>query len=70
MLAAIVLKDKRRSQRILGMLISFSGIILIAGQVSLSKQLSAILLTGAGAMMGAVGQTMVKRLEIDHLDLL
>ena len=63
LLAAIVLKDKPGSQRILGMLISFAGIVLIAGQPSLSGQLRAILLTAAGAMMWAVGQVMVKRLE-------
>lgn len=63
LLASIVLKDKPGSQRILGMLISFAGIILIAGQPSLSGQLRAILLTASGAMMWAVGQVMVKRLE-------
>jgi len=63
LLAAIVLKDKPGSQRILGMLISFSGIVLIAGQPSLSGQLLAIILTAGGAMMWAVGQVMVKRLE-------
>jgi O-acetylserine/cysteine efflux transporter len=63
LLAAIVLKDKPGSQRILGMLISFAGIVLIAGQPSLSGQLRAILLTAGGAMMWAVGQVMVKRLE-------
>jgi O-acetylserine/cysteine efflux transporter len=63
LLAAIVLKDKPGIQRILGMLISFAGIVLIAGQPSLRGQLSAILLTAAGAMMWAVGQVMVKRLK-------
>jgi O-acetylserine/cysteine efflux transporter len=63
LLASIVLKEKPGSLRILGMLISFAGIVLIAGQPSLSGQLRAILLTAAGAMMWAVGQVMVKRLE-------
>jgi O-acetylserine/cysteine efflux transporter len=63
LLAAIVLKDKPGIPRILGMLISFAGIVLIAGQPSLSEQLPAILLTAAGAMTWAVGQIMVKRLE-------
>ena len=63
LLAAIILKDKPGIQRILGMLISFAGIVLIAGQPSLSGQLYAILLTAAGAMMWAVGQVMVKRLK-------
>ena len=63
LLAAILFKDKPGIQRILGMLISFAGIILIAGQPSLISQLPAILLTAAGAMMWALGQVMVKRLE-------
>ena len=63
LLAAIILKDKPGIQRILGMLISFAGMVLIAGQPSLRGQLSAILLTAAGAMMWAVGQVMVKRLK-------
>ena len=63
LLAAIFLGDKPGSQRILGMLISFAGIVLIAGQPSLSEQLPVILLTAGGAMMWAVGQIMVKRLE-------
>ena len=63
LLAAIILKDNPGIQRILGMLISFAGIVLIAGQPSLSGQLPAIILTAAGAMMWAFGQVMVKRLE-------
>ncbi len=63
LLAAIILKDNPGIQRILGMLISFAGIVLIAGQPSLRGQLSAILITAAGAMMWAVGQVMVKRLK-------
>jgi len=63
LLAGIILKDNPGIQRILGILISFAGIVLIAGQPSLSGQLPAILLTAAGAMMWAVGQVMVKRLE-------
>ncbi|MFL2738283.1 MAG: DMT family transporter [bacterium] len=62
-MAAIILKDNPGIQRILGMLISFAGIVLIAGQPSLSGQLYAILITAAGAMMWAFGQVMVKRLK-------
>ena len=47
LLAAILFKDKPGIQRILGMLISFAGSILIAGQPSLISQLPAILLTAA-----------------------
>jgi len=63
LLAALFLKDKPGRQRIFGMLISFGGIVLIAGQPSLREQMPAILLTTSGALMWAVGQIMVKRLE-------
>jgi len=63
LLAALFLKDKPGRQRILGMLISFAGVVLIAGQPSLRGQMLAILLTTSGALMWAIGQIMVKRLE-------
>ena len=63
LLAALFLKEKPGSQRILGMLISFAGIVLIAGQPNLHGQMLAILLTTSGAFMWALGQIMVKRLE-------
>jgi len=63
LLAALFLKDKPGRQRILGMLISFTGIVLIAGQPSFHGQMLAILLTTSGALMWALGQIMVKRLE-------
>ena len=63
LLAALFLKEKPGSRRILGMLISFAGIVLIAGQPSLRGQMMAILLTTSGAFMWALGQIMVKRLE-------
>ena len=63
LLAALFLKEKPGSQRILGMLISFAGIVLIAGQPSLHGQMLAILLTTSGAFMWSLGQIMVKRLE-------
>ena len=51
LLAALFLKDKPGRQRILGMLISFAGILLIAGQPSLRGQMLAIMLTASGALM-------------------
>lgn len=63
LLAALILKDKPSKQHILGMLISFAGIFLIAGQPSLRGQMLAILLTTSGAFMWSLGQVMVKRLE-------
>jgi len=63
LLAVMFLKDKPSKQRIVGMLISFAGIVLIAGQPSLRGQMLAIFLTTSGALMWAVGQIMVKSLE-------
>ena len=63
LLSALFLKDKPSKQRIIGMLISFTGILLIAGQPSLHGQMLAILLTTSGALMWAIGQIMVKSLE-------
>jgi O-acetylserine/cysteine efflux transporter len=62
LLAVIILRERPGLQRIVGMLLSFSGIVLIAGQPSLDDQIFAIFLTGGGAMVWAVGQLMVKRL--------
>ena len=61
-LAAVILKEKPGLQRLFGMLISFAGIALIAGQPNLQGQLLAVFLTASGAMMWALGQVMVKRL--------
>ena len=62
LLAVIILRERPGLQRIVGMLLSFSGIVLIAGQPSLEGQLFAIFLTGSGALVWAIGQLMVKRL--------
>ncbi|MEE3122361.1 MAG: EamA family transporter [SAR324 cluster bacterium] len=61
-LAAVILKEKPGLQRLFGMLISFAGIALIAGQPNLQGQLLAVFLTASGAMMWALGQVMVKQL--------
>ena len=62
LLAVIILRERPGLQRIVGMLLSFSGIVLIAGQPSLEGQMFAIFLTGSGALVWAIGQLMVKRL--------
>jgi O-acetylserine/cysteine efflux transporter len=62
LLAVIILRERPGLQRIIGMLLSFSGIVLIAGQPSLDDQMFAIFLTGSGALVWAVGQLMIKRL--------
>ena len=55
-LAAVILKEKPGLQRLFGMLISFAGIALIAGQPNLQGQLLAVFLTASGAMMWALGR--------------
>ena len=62
LLAVIILRERPGLQRIIGMLLSFSGIVLIAGQPSLDDQMFAIFLTGSGALVWAIGQLMIKRL--------
>ena len=62
MLAAIVFRERPGLQRIIGMLLSFAGIVLLAGQPSLEGQMFAVFLTGSGALVWAIGQIMVKRL--------
>jgi O-acetylserine/cysteine efflux transporter len=62
LLAVIILRERPGLRRIIGMLLSFSGILLIAGQPSLDDQMFAIFLTGGGALVWAIGQLMIKRL--------
>ena len=63
LLAALILREKPEPLQIVGMIISFLGIALIAGQPNLEDQLFAVFLTGSGALIWAVGQIMVKRLR-------
>jgi O-acetylserine/cysteine efflux transporter len=63
LLAAVVLRERPGIQRLLGMTVSFIGIILIAGLPSVEGQLFAILLTGSGALVWSVGQIMYKRIS-------
>ncbi len=62
LLAAVVFRERPGWQRLVGMLIAFGGVALIAGLPTLEGQLSAVLLTGSGAMVWAVSQIMIKRL--------
>jgi len=63
LLGVILLRERPGLQRIIGLVIAFAGIVLIAGQPSLKEQLFPMLLTASGAFMWAVGQIMVKRLD-------
>jgi O-acetylserine/cysteine efflux transporter len=63
LLAAVLFRERPGLQRLLGMTVSFVGIILIAGLPSVEGQLFAIVLTGSGALVWSVGQIMYKRIS-------
>lgn len=63
LLAVIFLRERPGALRVVGMLVSFCGIALIAGLPSLDGQLFGMLLTGSGAMVWAIGQIMYKRIS-------
>ena len=69
LLAVIFFRERPGLLRIIGMTISFIGIVLIAGRPGLSSHLEGILLTASGALVWAVGQIMYKRIssQIDGL---
>jgi len=64
LIAVIFLKDRVNFIKFLGMALSFSGILLIAGEPRLSENLIAVLLVASGAFTWAVGQVMIKSLGI------
>ena len=63
LLAVIFFRERPGLLRIIGMTISFIGIVLIAGRPGLSSHLEGILLTASGALVWAVGQIMYKRIS-------
>ncbi len=63
LLAVIFLKDRLSARRILGIIIAFGGIVMIAGQPELAGDLKYVAMVAAGAMTWAVGQIMIKRLK-------
>ena len=67
LLAILVFRERPGLLRICGMVVSFLGVVLIAGLPDTQGQLLAIFLTGSGAVIWAVGQVMYKRIS-DQLD--
>ena len=63
LLAVVVFRERPGLMRIFGMAVSFLGILLISGLPSVQGQWFAMLLTGSGAMIWAVGQVMYKRIS-------
>lgn len=63
LLAVVAFRERPGLIRILGMAVSFLGIVLISGLPGVRGQWLAILLTGSGAMIWAVGQVMYKRIS-------
>ena len=67
LLAILVFRERPGLLRLCGMVVSFLGVVLIAGLPDTEGQLLAIILTGSGAVIWAVGQVMYKRIS-DQLD--
>ena len=63
LLAVIFFRERPGLLRIIGMTISFIGVVLIAGRPGLSSHLEGILLTASGALVWAVGQILYKRIS-------
>ena len=55
LLAVIILRERPGLQRIIGMLLSFSGIVLIAGEASVDEQLFAFVLIVCGGLVRPAG---------------
>lgn len=64
LLAVIFLKERLTLRRILGMLIAFAGVALIAGEPRLQGAYVSFLLVIAGAFTWSIGQVMIRALGI------
>jgi len=61
-LGSVFLKEAVGLQRILGILISFTGVIMIAGEPRLAGNQLGIMLVASGALTWAIGQIMIRKL--------
>ena len=61
--AAVFLGDRLFGRGILGLLLAFGGIALIAGRPTEGSDLIGILMCGGGALSWAFGQILIKRLD-------
>ena len=64
LLAMLVFRERPGWQCLIGILVAFAGVVLIAGQPDLRGELWPMFLVMAGAFTWAVGQIMVKRLGV------
>lgn len=62
LMACVLLGEKISLKQTMGILIAFSGAILIVGEPTLSNDLSSVMLLISGAFTWAVGQVMIKKL--------
>jgi len=62
LLGAIFLKDRPGARKLLGMLLAFAGVLLIAGEPQLQNDWLPLLLLVTGAFLWACGQVMIRRL--------
>ncbi len=65
LLAAFFLKDHLGLRRTVGMVLAFSGVILIAGQPRLQGDMLPIFLVVCGTFTWAIGQIMIKGFQIN-----
>ena len=63
LMGAILLKEKLGLMRILGMLLAFVGVFIIAGEPRLEGHMNSVILLVAGSAVWAVAQIMISRLK-------
>ena len=63
LMGAILLKEKLGLMRILGMLLAFIGVFIIAGEPRLEGHMNSVILLVAGSAVWAVAQIMISRLK-------
>ena len=63
LMGAILLKEKLGLMRILGMVLAFVGVFIIAGEPRLEGHMNSVILLVAGSTVWAVAQIMISRLK-------
>ena len=63
LMGAILLKEKLGLMRILGMVLAFVGVFIIAGEPRLEGHMNSVILLVAGSAVWAVAQIMISRLK-------
>lgn len=61
-LGVVILKEKLRLRQILGMVLAFSGVVVITGEPRVQDNLIPVLLVISGGLVWAFGQVMVRKI--------